>query len=185
MKMGFRAENDVIVLLDGHATAPTDAAREFSSSEYARTMHNIVGGAPPAIDLAAESRLIELLVAAASHALLSSAHDLGDGGLAVALAESCFTSDGLSARVSLASEEPAEIALFGERGARAIVSVSRTHLARLLALAAQCQVVAREIGVVAKGDFRIELNSRPVVSADIPSLAGEWAAALQRAIEKT
>ncbi len=99
------------------------------------------------------------------------------------LAESCFAAPGLSVRVALKSAEPDEIALFGERGARAVVSVSRTDLARALAVAAQYQVAAREIGVVATGEFRIELNSRPVVSADIPSLAGAWAGALQRALE--
>src|SRR6202790_5173305 len=61
--MGFRAEGDVILLLDGRsgaATAPQSSDREFSSSEYARTIHGIVGGAPPAVDLAAEKRLISL-----------------------------------------------------------------------------------------------------------------------------
>src|SRR4029077_13830580 len=69
VKMGFRAAGDVILLLDGRGASavaqPDAAAREFASSEYARTLHAITGGAPPAIDLAAESRLIETLVALA------------------------------------------------------------------------------------------------------------------------
>ncbi|MGH7935807.1 MAG: AIR synthase-related protein, partial [Chthoniobacterales bacterium] len=97
--MGFRSEGDVIVLLDGRGSSAEtnrpksdDASKEFASSEYARTVAGIIGGAPPQIDLAAESRLIETLVALASKKLLSSAHDLSDGGLAVALAESAFAS---------------------------------------------------------------------------------------------
>ncbi len=98
--MGFRSEGDVILVLDGLSPDATEAKaseraaealREFSSSEYARTIAGIVGGAPPRIDLAAESRLINALVALASEDLLASAHDLSDGGLAVALAECCFT----------------------------------------------------------------------------------------------
>ena len=88
----------MIVLLDGRGAADarqpaserSDALREFSSSEYARTVAGIVGGVPPAIDLAAESRLIEALVALAAEGLLASAHDVSDGGIATALAESGF-----------------------------------------------------------------------------------------------
>ena len=132
--MAFRAEGDVILVLDGRADTEStrqrreEDAREFSSSEYARTIHGIVAGAPPAVDLAAEKRLIALLVALAGEGVLQSAHDVSDGGLAVTLAESCFASDGLSARISLASTEPDEAALFGERGARAVVSVTSVNL---------------------------------------------------------
>jgi phosphoribosylformylglycinamidine synthase len=158
--MGFRAEGDVIVLLDGRpsaASASRNSDREFSSSEYARTIHGIVAGAPPAVNLEAEKRLIAALVALATEGALHSAHDVSDGGLAVTLAESCFVSDSLSAKVTLTSKEPDEVALFGERGARAIV-----------------------IGRVSRGDFCIELNAQTVVSADPPSLTDAWAGALER-----
>jgi phosphoribosylformylglycinamidine synthase II len=181
--MAFRAEGDAIVLLDGRtgaANALENGQREFSSSEYARTIHGVVAGAPPTVDLAAEKRLIALLVALAGEAAVRSAHDVSDGGLAVSLAESCFASDGLAARVSLASKEPDEAALFGERGARAIVSLTFANLARVLSLAAQYGVAAREVGRVTRGDFRIELNGQAVVSADVPSLTEAWAGALER-----
>src|SRR5215470_14075840 len=67
-------------------------AREFSSSEYSKTIAAIVAGEPPAIDLAAEKRLIDCLVALATEGVVASAHDISDGGLAVALTESCFAS---------------------------------------------------------------------------------------------
>jgi phosphoribosylformylglycinamidine synthase subunit PurL len=208
--MGFRAEGDAIVLLDGHTNgwwgvtvggklartallandAPTGTdsgarAREFSSSEYARTIRGIVAGAPPAVDLAAEKRLIALLEALAGEGALQSAHDVSDGGLAVTLAESCFASTGLSAQVSLTSKEPDEAALFGEGGARAVVSVTSANLARVRSLAAQYGVAAIETGRVARGDFRIELNGRAVVSADVPSLADSWSGALERLLRDT
>ncbi len=181
--MAFRAEGDAIVLLDGRAgevSTPENAAREFSSSEYARTICGIVAGAPPAVDLAAEKRLIALLVALASDGALQSAHDASDGGLAVTLAESCFASNGLSANISLASPEPDEVALFGERGARAVVSVTPENLAAVRRIAAQYGVAALEIGGVVRGDFCIQLNGRTVVSADVPSLADIWTGALVR-----
>ena len=181
--MGFGADGDVILLLDGKTSAespPNNGEREFSSSEYARTIHGIVAGAPPAVDLAAEKRLIALLVALAGEGALQSAHDVSDGGLAVTLAESCFASDGLSARVSLTGKEPDEAALFGERGARAVVSVTPENLAAVRRIAAQYEVAALEVGRVTRGEFRIELNGRAVVSADVPSLTDAWAGALER-----
>jgi phosphoribosylformylglycinamidine synthase II len=181
--MALRAEGDVILLLDGNTSgsgAPENAAREFSSSEYSRTIRGIEAGAPPAVNLAAEKRLIAILVALASEGKLQSAHDASDGGLAVTLAESCFASDGLSAQVSLASNEPDEAALFGERGARAVVSVTPENLAAVRRVAAQYEVAVGEIGRVTRGEFRIELNGRTVVSAEVPSLADAWNGALKR-----
>ncbi len=106
----FDKEGDAIVLLDGLdaeilRSAQDDKARgEFFSSEYAKTIHGIVAGVPPAIDLGAEKRLIECLVNLASAGLILSAHDVSDGGLAVTIAESCFASEGLSADVNLTVE---------------------------------------------------------------------------------
>ncbi len=181
--MAFRAEGDLILLLDGNAvevSTPKNAAKEFSSSEYARTIHGIEAGAPPAVNLAAEKRLIALLVALASDSKLQSAHDASDGGLAVTLAESCFASNGLSLRASLTSKEPDEAELFGERGARAIVSVTPENLAAVRRIAAQYEVPVVEVGRVTRGEFRIELNGRTVVSADVPLLADVWSEALER-----
>src|SRR5467141_3717046 len=139
LKIGFREEGDVIVLLDGstplagaqHAAPLQERQREFSSSEYSKTIRGIVAGEPPAIDLAAEKRLQECLVALATNGAVRSAHDVSDGGLAVTLAESCFASPvgaqhaapQLGADVKLEATSSAEYALFGESGARAVVSV--------------------------------------------------------------
>jgi phosphoribosylformylglycinamidine (FGAM) synthase-like enzyme len=181
--MAFRSEGDVILLLDGNATGVStaeNAPKEFSSSEYSRTIRGIEAGAPPAVDLAAEKRLIALLVALASDGKLQSAHDVSDGGLAVTLAESCFASNGLSLRAALTSNEPDEAALFGERGARAIVSVTPENLAAVLRIAAQYEVAVVEVGRVTRGEFRIQLNGKTAVSAEVPALADDWSGAIER-----
>jgi phosphoribosylformylglycinamidine synthase len=181
--MAFRHEGDVIVLLDGqrndtpHALevpSVDDARREFSSSEYAFALHNITAGAPPVVNLAAEKLLIEFLVACAAENLLRSAHDVSDGGLAVTLAESCFASDGLSAEISLNSHKPAEVTLFGERGARAIVSVSPEKLARFRSLAREYELGIHDIGRVTRGDFQIKVNGRDAISAPCNKLREAW-----------
>ena len=132
------------------------------------------------MNLAAEKRLIAALVALAAEGKLQSAHDVSDGGLAVTLAESCFASNGFSVRASLTSKEPDEAALFGERGARAIVSVTPENVAAARRIAAQYEVAVVEVGRVSRGEFRIELNGQKVVSAEVPSLADAWSGALER-----
>ncbi len=189
LSMGFRAAGDVILLLDGRPATTVSLAEsrcEFSSSEYARTIHSIVAGTPPAIDLAAEKRLIELLAALAADGLLRSAHDLSDGGLAVALAEcgfaSFFATESLGADVALEGSEPAEWALFGERGARAIVTAQQSALAAIERIAAQYQLGLRTLGTVTQGTFRIRYNGREVVSSPAAALRSSWAESLERAL---
>jgi phosphoribosylformylglycinamidine synthase subunit PurL len=166
----------------------------FSSSEYAKRVRGIVDGAPPAMDLAAEKRLIECLVELAGERVIQSAHDVSDGGLAVALAECCFAYEAtadesrhgatLGAMVALTGQEPAELALFGERGARAVVSVARDSLARLEAIAAKWKVNAAHVGAVTRGEFRIQYNGTNAIESGAKSLRDVWAYTLPRAIEK-
>ncbi len=112
--------------------------------------------------------------------LLNSAHDVSDGGLAVTLAESCFAADGLSAEISLNTKEPPEVALFGERGARAIVSVSPEKLARLRDVAREYELSIHDIGRVTRGDFQIKLNGRIAIAAPCNKLRAAWSESLPR-----
>jgi phosphoribosylformylglycinamidine synthase len=214
LKIEFRDDGDVILLLDGsnfsvvaQQASPLQAnpssafAREFSSSEYSKAVTGIVAGEPPAINLTAEKRLIDCLVSLAAEGTVQSAHDISDGGLAVTLAESCFASvvaglqtgasssaagaTHLSATIKLDGDAPAEHALFGERGARAVVSVKPTALARVLDTARQCQVAAHELGQVTRdGSFRIEHKGRAVIASSVESLRDAWANSLERTLAK-
>jgi len=180
----FKREGDLILLLDGgNADRPASAA-EFGSSEYAKVMAGIAAGAPPAIDLAAEKRLIGCMAALAADRAIASAHDVSDGGLAVTLAESCFASEELSAEADLgAAPEPAESALFGERGARAIVSVAPASLARVQQIAAQYGVNVTQIGRVTRGEFRIQLNGAAVIQGQLDSFQRPWSESLAHSVE--
>jgi phosphoribosylformylglycinamidine synthase subunit PurL len=196
LKIAFREEGDVIILLDGatavagaqHAAPLQEQQREFSSSEYSKTIGGIVAGEPPAIDLAAEKRLQECLVALAANGSVRSAHDVSEGGIAVTLAESCFAARSqqaapqLGAKINLPTESaPAEYALFGERGARVVVSVAPTSLAAVLETARQCGVAAHQIGQVIRGDvFRIEYKGSAVIDSFVAKLYDTWAHSLER-----
>ena len=205
LKIAFRDEGDVILLLDGSASvigaqhaAPLQGnqssalAREFSSSEYSKTIAGIVAGEPPAIDLAGEKRLIDCLLTLAAEGALQSAHDVSDGGLAVTLAESCFASSvvgaqhvapGPGAHARLEEEGPAEAAAFGERGTRAVVSITPSKLAAVLDTARQYKVAAHQIGQVTRGDvFRIEHKGRAVIDSSVETLRDAWAHSLERTL---
>ena len=180
LKIAFRNAGDVVVLLDGLASPPATPVREFSSSEYSKSVGGIVSGEPPAIDLIAEKKLIDSLVALASDEILASAHDISDGGLATTLAESCFASAALGATVKVADASAAEAALFGERGARCVVSVAASKLAALHEIARQYGVAASEIGQVTRdASLRIECKGRAAIDSPIEALRDVWANSLE------
>jgi phosphoribosylformylglycinamidine synthase len=119
---GWQDEGENIYLLGVTST-------ELSGSAWAGTVHSHLGGRPPAVDLAGEKRLAELLHAASLQSLVSSAHDLSSGGLAQALAEAVMRF-GVGARVWLTElmdrdGVDAATALFSESTGRVIVSVPR------------------------------------------------------------
>jgi phosphoribosylformylglycinamidine synthase subunit PurL len=188
LKVAFRNAGDKILLLDGAGEGMAGRIgteeQEFSSSEYSKTIAGIVAGEPPAIDLEAEKRLIDCLVALAETGAVQSAHDLSDGGLALTVAESCFAAEGLGAEVKLENGESGEYALFGEKGARVILSVAPAEVAAVLATARQYGVGAREIGKVT-GDnlLRIEYKGHTAVSAPVPALKEVWTHSLERKLK--
>jgi phosphoribosylformylglycinamidine synthase len=167
-------------------------AREFSSSEYSKTVGGIVVGEPPTIELRAEKRLQQCMVALAASRTIQSAHDISDGGLAVTLAESCFASaparragDTLGANIKIEDGTRAESAVFGERGARAVVSVSPASLNAVLQMAQKFGVSAAQIGkVIANGIFSIELNGSAIIEESVETLRDIWAHSLERALKQ-
>ena len=120
-------------------------------------------------------------MALAASGAVQSAHDISDGGPAVTLAESCFASKGFGASINVAGETNAEYDLFGERGARAIVSVAAGKVGAVLATAREYKVGAREIGSVTRDNtLCIQYKGRVVVEAPVPKLQDTWANSLQR-----
>jgi phosphoribosylformylglycinamidine (FGAM) synthase-like enzyme len=87
----------------------------------------------------------------------------------------------LGAKVSIAGNNPAEFAVFGEQGARAMVSLSPTSLAPVLETARQYGVAGQQIGQVVGGDvFRIEYKGSAVIDASVAKLYDAWAHSLER-----
>ncbi len=138
--MGFMAAGDTIFLLG-------ETRDELSGSEWAHVIHRHLGGRPPVVDLDAEHRLAALLAAASANALLSSAHDLSDGGLAQTLVESCLRK-GFGAQIVLPQRESPFVWLFSESTARVLVSCDHDQEEALTALAAENGVACTQLGMV-------------------------------------
>jgi len=118
---------------------------ELGGSEFAQVVLRSVSGHPPALDLAREASLHQMLVEAARGDLLASAHDCSDGGLAVALAESALAGD-TGFAVSLPGDEPWYVALFSESASRAVVSVAPEKAEAVEALASAHHLPLSRLG---------------------------------------
>jgi phosphoribosylformylglycinamidine synthase II len=167
--LAFGAEGDGIVLL-GRTGA------EFGGSAWAHVLHGHLGGCPPAPDLDAERRLAAVLAGAAAAGLLSAAHDLSDGGLAIALAESCLRG-GVGCVVRLPGDP--FTALFSESPGRAIVTVRPGAEAAFGQLCDAHGVAGETIGavggdsLVVDGCFAVPLTELAAVHGQtLPALFG-------------
>jgi phosphoribosylformylglycinamidine synthase subunit PurL len=166
---GFTVGAAQVVLLG--ATAP-----EFGGSAWADTVHQHLGGRPPAVDLEAEQRLASLVIAAAAEGILASAHDVSDGGLAIALAESCLHGN-RGCAVTLPGDP--FTALFSESASRAVVSVVPGREADFAALAESHGVPAATLGrtggdaLTAANTFTIPVSElKQTWTATLPAIFG-------------
>jgi phosphoribosylformylglycinamidine synthase len=118
---------------------------ELGGSEFADAVLGVVSGRPPALDVDRERRLHGLLIESAGMDLLRSAHDCGDGGLAVALAESAIAGR-TGFAVTLPGDLPPHVALFAESASRAVVTVAAERASELEDLAVAMRVPISRIG---------------------------------------
>jgi phosphoribosylformylglycinamidine synthase subunit PurL len=148
LSLGFRRAGARLVLLGR-------TGEDLGGSAWAWAVHGHLGGRPPAVDLAAERALAAVLVTAAGDGLLAAAHDLSEGGLAVALAESCLRGQAGPAgcRVSLPGD-PFTM-LFSESPARVVAEVAPGAEAALAALCQRHEVPVTDLGTV--GGDRLEI----------------------------
>lgn len=165
---GFVAEGERVFLLG-------ETREELSGSEWAHVVHAHLGGLPPRVDLAAERHLAELLADASRDSVVTSAHDLSDGGLAQALAESSFR-NGIGVSVALPGDP--FVALFSESVARAIVTVTTDNADRLVALAELHGVPITPLGLTG-GDT---LNVEGQFAVPVAELRAAWSATLPDAL---
>jgi phosphoribosylformylglycinamidine synthase len=179
-------ESGALILLLGPS-----GSGELGGSEYLKTLHGVVRGAPPALDLGAERALHQLLVTLAAERLVRSAHDCSDGGIAVAIAECCFDTGSIGAELSLdavsvARDPQMNVAatLFGESASRAIVSIAADAVTEVLERAAAAGVPARVIGETGGNRLRISVGGAVAIDESLDAAERVWSTAIDQYFAK-
>ena len=165
----FKASGDAVVLLGR-------TREELGGSEYLKWVHGLTRGTPPWIDLKIEHEVQLCCLEAIEQELLSSAHDISDGGLAVALVECCIGNPEKSLGVRIETREMirGDAALFSESQSRIVVSLKEENIGRLKEIAARHNVPMQVIGSVGGTRFTIQ----PVMQLPIDELKSIWSTAL-------
>jgi len=158
-----RAAGDVVFVLG-------ETRAELGASQLWEALYGFVGGQPPRVDLAAERRLVDYLVAAAERGLLRSAHDCSQGGLGVALAEIAmggpYDETGFGLDIDLTAyglRLAADELLFSESHGRAVVTCPPERATAALALAQELGVPAHRVGTVAERGGAVRLRLRDAI----------------------
>ncbi|MEK5433997.1 MULTISPECIES: phosphoribosylformylglycinamidine synthase subunit PurL [Paenibacillus] len=164
---GFKQEGDSILLL-----GVTKA--ELGGSEFQYAVHGVTEGRPPALDLATEKTLLSAVLTSIRGGLVRSAHDLSEGGLAVALAESCI-SGGIGANVELSANGlRSDVALFSESQSRIVLTAAPERAEELKAAIAASGVPVEIIGTVGGDRLRVNLDGASVLDEAVAELKFVW-----------
>jgi phosphoribosylformylglycinamidine synthase subunit PurL len=176
VSLGFRHPGRSVILLGGLGTP--DQTR-FGSSQYAKIILNELWGLPPALDLDREKRVQAAIREIVNQGLAESAHDLSDGGLAVALAECAV--GGCGASLDLDSDLPADLLLFHEAPSRVLLSTAVPE--QVAALAAHHHIEAPVVGVTIETEVVIAQKGRVLGRWEITELQAAFEEALPSRIE--
>jgi phosphoribosylformylglycinamidine synthase len=182
----FKEAGDVILLLGL-------TQNDLGASELLSVVAGEDCGSVPRLDLEAEKTVQKVCLEAIQAGLIRSAHDCSDGGLAMALVESCFSSYGreaIGARIDLSehakwsglSDAPA--LLFGESPSRIIISLKPEHVTDLKNIAQGAGAVIAMIGEIGGEELSIACDGQPLIEIDVASLEETWRDALSSHLDR-
>jgi phosphoribosylformylglycinamidine synthase len=169
----FRNPGRAVVLLGGIGRCDE---RRFGGTTYAKEILKQLWGLPPALDLDTEKRVQRAIREIVAAGLAESAHDLSDGGLAVALAECCFGAAGIGAAVDLASDLRPEVLAFHEAPSRILISTA--HPGKVAAIAEKHGIEAPVVGVTIEKGMEIRQRAMTLGSWEIATLRAAYEGAL-------
>jgi phosphoribosylformylglycinamidine synthase len=176
----FQAEGDAVYLLTPKAWVHTGGVE---GSEYLAVLHGLTAGDAPHLDLAEEQAVQAAALALIRAGLVRSAHDVSDGGLAVALAESALYA-GLGAEVTLHAPDGMRLdaLLFGEAQSRIVLTVPPEHAAEAERLVRSQAAGLTRIGTVGGGALRVAVDGAMVMNEPVEALAEPYHAAIPAAM---
>ncbi|MCS7174907.1 phosphoribosylformylglycinamidine synthase subunit PurL [Pseudothermotoga sp.] len=172
----FKRSNDLIVLL-----GPLESGE--SLCEYVRLIHGIEDAPVPTIDLMFEKRLHRALLRAIKKDLLSSAHDVSEGGLAVALAECCILGN-VGASCEIESRSRTDFLLFGERPSRIVASLSEENLSEFARLMNDESVPFTIVGRVGGTSLVIKVNGKTLIEEEVSKMKSVYERSLEKLVNE-
>jgi phosphoribosylformylglycinamidine synthase subunit PurL len=174
----FKKEGDAIVLVG-------EIGNQLGGSRFLKVCRGKKIGPPPRIDLEYEIKIQNAVRNLIREALVKSAHDCSEGGLAVALAECCFNPEKpFGAEIDLKEGgTPATTALFNESQSRVVISVAPENLQKTMSVLQEKQIPFQELGRVSGNQLRIRVDSEEF-SWPIADLHDDWWNAIRRAVER-
>jgi phosphoribosylformylglycinamidine synthase len=181
----WQAEGDLIYLLGRRLDSPEGVT--LGASEYLSAIHGIVAGKPPIVDFDLERRVQAACREGIRQGWIRSAHDCAEGGVAIALSEACITSN-LGAEIHLGLSPETSVrwdsTLFGEGGARILVSVVQEHQAIWESyLKEQLENCWEKVGRVGKPDSELRVfttQSQTLIDVSIKKMGDAYHHAIQR-----
>ncbi len=163
---GFKNEGDHILQIG-------NTYNELGGTEFQKMVLNKVEGKPPRIDMVVEKKVQDMVLRLIRDGLVSSAHDLSEGGLAIALAESCIAGN-KGADIRIKNELRPESYLFSESQSRILMSVASKDVEKVRNIAQEIGVSCHEIGKVTNKAIHITYNNKPIISLSLEEATNVW-----------
>ena len=175
MTAGFKQAGDCIGLIGF-------TMEELGGSEYLKVLFDRNEGKPPVLDRKHEKQVQEFCLELIQKGLIQSAHDCSEGGLVIAVAESCFSAkeEALGATLELESTLRGDALLFGETQSRIIISFPEELTDQIEDLALSYPVDFSLIGKTGGSQFTVSINGQEYIKQDIESAKEIWKTSLGR-----
>ena len=181
MTSEFKSEGDIIAVMSGICSEVTDADH-LGGSEYINTLFNMVCGDAPHFDIKEELNVQKAVREAIDERLLTAAHDISDGGLAITLAECCIYGK-LGADVEISSNRKASNTLFNEAQSRIVVTFKKKDEKALISACARNEVDLQPIGFVSKDHMKISFNEEELVNLPVNEMIDGYRNTISRYME--
>jgi phosphoribosylformylglycinamidine synthase subunit PurL len=175
----FPAPGLDLILLGGFGSCDD---MHFGGTQYAKVILESLWGLPPALDMAYEKRVQKTIREVIAAGFAAAAHDLSDGGLAIALCESSFGPAKVGVHVGFLPAGRAEFTLFHEGPSRILVATSEPH--KVTEIARKNSVEAARIGVTMKERLRIDCGPDVLLDCDLTELRQPWETSLERLLHQ-
>ncbi len=177
--IAFQHPGRTVMLLGGLGICDE---QRFGGTQYVKVLLEDLWGLPPALDLAYEKRVQDAIRRIVTTGLSESAHDLSDGGLAVALAESSFGPANIGAKIELDSGLAPEFLLFHEGPSRILLSTAEPE--KVEQIAREFDIEAVRIGVTIEGRLEVHNRSQLLLASPVADLRNVWENSLEEMLHR-